>query len=285
MLFLLVIFLLIFSTRMTKLSKALKEVNIPGLESVLRPSGVTQTMTRQKEQKSDKPVTVKLLPQSDKKEEDLSFKFIEDLSPQSCGKLLSNESPESAAFILSQLSAAYVSNFFNNFPGNTDLLLRSMVNGKQLAKTEITKMHHRLQKNYNELMEKESLEYDNQNLVASLINNLPAKTSESIFKKITQIDSSFANLMRKDIFLLEDLVNLEANQIEDIIRYVNRDLLINYLYNAAPEVRSKFLNNMTQRNRQIFEEELQNVTPFDDEQIAMINDELLEQIRRLFALV
>jgi flagellar motor switch protein FliG len=284
LLFLMLMFLVIFSTRMGKLSRALKEVNIPGLESVLRPANVAQTTTRQKEKRSDEPVTVRLLPQEETKKETIDFKFIENLSSKSCGELLSNEAPEAAAFVLSQLSSDFVSRFFSEFDGNTEILLRSMIKGKQLPKSEITRLHQRLLKNYDELIEKQALSYDNESLIANIINNLPAIQSEDLFKKIHSLDSSFANLMRKDVFLLEDLADLEAYQVELIIRNIDRNLLINYLSVAPPLIKEKFFNNMTSRNRQIFADELENTTPLAKEDIIVVKDQLLDSVRQLFAL-
>jgi flagellar motor switch protein FliG len=282
LLFLMLIFLVIFSTRMNKLSKSLKEVNIPGLENALRPAAsVSQAVARKQERSSKEPVTVRLLPQDEKKEEALSFQFIQNLSIQGCGLLLGNESPEAAAFVLSQLSPEFVSNFFDKFQGNTDIVLTAMVKGKQLHRPEIAKLHQKLSKNYHDLMEKESLSYDNKSLIAGLINNLPAKSSESFYRKVHTIDASFANLMRNDVVLLEDLANLETQQIENLIRSLDKNILINYLSIAPPLVKEKFFSNMTSRNREFFDDELNNLKPLDEDNIVIVQDQMLISVRNL----
>ncbi|MCF7912654.1 MAG: hypothetical protein K9M99_09010 [Candidatus Cloacimonetes bacterium] len=282
LLFLMLIFLIIFSTRMNKLSKSLKEVNIPGLENALRPAAaVSQTVARKQDQGSKEPVTVRLLPQEEKKTESLSFKFIQNLSIQGCGQLLGNESPEAAAFVLSQLSPEFVSNFFDNFKGNTDILLSAMIKGKQLNRPDIIKLHQKLSKNYDDLMEKESLSYNNQSLIAGLINNLPAKSSENLYGKVHSIDAGFANLMRKDVVLLEDLADLETLQIEGLIRSLDRNILISYLSIAPPIIKEKFFNNMTSRNRELFDDELKNLKPLDEENTIVVQNQMLISVRNL----
>lgn len=281
LLFLMLIFLIIFSARMNKLSKSLKEVNIPGLEGALRGPAVTQTSASKRESGSKEPVTVRLLPQEKKEEETLSFRFIQNLSTNGCGQLLGNESPEAAAFVLSQLSPEFVSNFFNKFTGNTDILLTAMIKGKQLTRPDIVKLHKELSQNYHNLMEKESLSYNNQSLIAGLINNLPAKTSEKLYGRVHSIDASFANLMRKDVILLDDLVDLETQQIENLIRFIDRNTLINYLSIAPPLVKEKFLNNMTSRNREIFDDEMLNIKPLSDEDVIIVQDQMLNSVRNL----
>lgn len=284
LLILILAFMLVFSTRMGKLSNALKEVNIPGLESVLRPHSVAQTTTKQKETKSNEPVTVKLLPQEDIKKDDLNFKFIENLSAKSCGQLLANETSEHAALVLSQLSTSYVSNFFSEFTGNTDLLLRSMIKGKQLTKPEISKLHKKLSTAYQELIEKESLSYDNQSLIAGILNNMPGTSSQELYEKINIIDSSFANLMRKDVFFLDDLAELDSNKIDVIIRSIDRNLLISYLSIASSGVKEKFFNTMTSRNKKIFEDELEIADKLEEDDVKVVKDNMLEAIRQIFAL-
>ena len=281
LLFFMLIFLIIFSTRMNKLSKSLKEVNIPGLEGALRAPSVTQTSASKRESGSKEPVTVRLLPQEKKEEETLSFHFVQNLSINGCGQLLGNESPEAAAFVLSQLSPEFVSDFFNKFTGNTDILLTAMIKGKQLTRPEIVKLHQRLSQNYHNLMEKESLSYNNQSLIAELINNLPAKTSEKLYDRVHSIDASFANLMRKDVIMLADLADLETQQIENLIRSIDKNTLINYLSIAPPLVKEKFFNNMTSRNRELFDDEMQNIKPLSDEDVLIVQDQMLNSVRNL----
>jgi len=156
-----------------------------------------------------------------------------------------------------------------------------MVKGKQLNRPEIVKLHQKLSKNYHDLMEKESLSYNNKSLIAGLINNLPAKSSETFYRKVHTIDASFANLMRNDIVLLEDLANLETQQIENLIRSLDKNILINYLSIAPPLVKEKFFSNMTSRNREFFDDELQNLKPLDEENIVIVQDQMLISVRNL----
>jgi flagellar biosynthesis/type III secretory pathway M-ring protein FliF/YscJ len=128
LLFIIIVFIMVFSSRMKNLAKSMKEVNVPGLENAFRPAAVRDTSTKQRSTSKD-PIAVRILPQDDIAEKSISFDFVENLSPAGCGKLIGKENPEDAAYVLSQLSPDYVSSFFALFEGNTDILLKAIIKG------------------------------------------------------------------------------------------------------------------------------------------------------------
>lgn len=283
LLLIILIFIIVFSSRMGVLAKSLKEVNIPGLENAIRPPVVKQR--EKSESASHEPIDVRILPEDQIKKKSVSFRFIEDLSPAGCAKLLSREKPEEAAYVLSQLSPQYVSRFFTEFEGNTDIILKAIIKGKQLPHNAIMHLYDRLQKTQQQIMEEEQLEFDNHSFVSDLVNYLPAESSKKLFMKVDSIDAGFASILRKDIFLLEDIEKLEKNQIEILIRNLDRDLLVNYLSIAPKNVKDKFFNAMTTRNQEIFNDELQHISKLTNEDIVNTNDQIIADIRRVLALV
>jgi flagellar motor switch protein FliG len=210
---------------------------------------------------------------------------VEDLSPAGCAALLAKEKPEDAAYVLSQLSPEYVSNFFARFEGNTDAVLKAIIKGKQLARNEIPILHDRLRSLQTQIASEESMTFDNHHFITTLVNHLPAESSEKLYNKVNSIDAGFAGLLRKDIFLLKDIAGLENNQIELLIRQIDRDLLVHYLSFASPLAKEKFFNCMTTRNRDIFIDELENVKTLKDDEVAETQNLILADIRRILALV
>jgi hypothetical protein len=281
LLLLIFLFLIVFSSRMSKLSKSLKEVNIPGLENAFRPAAAPQVSVAKQDNASKEPISVRLLPQEDNKEEAVSFKFIENLSIEGCQNLFASEHLENIAFVLSQLSPQYVSRFMDSLKDKADQLILAVIKGRQLTRNEIVKLHQKLRKSYDEILEKENLIYDNKSLLTGLINSLPTNSSENLYNRVQNLDSGFARIMRKDVFLIEDIANLESAQIEFLIRNINRETLINYLSFAPEVIKVKFFNNMTSRNRSIFEDELSSLTPLDKDEITAAKDEMLSSARNL----
>ncbi|MCF7919023.1 MAG: hypothetical protein K9N06_03800 [Candidatus Cloacimonetes bacterium] len=284
LLLIIIIFVIVFSSRMGRLAKSMKEITIPGLDNLLRPPA-TREAARKKESTSKEPVSVRILPQDETRKEAVSFKFVEELSPAGCGALLAKEKPEDAAYVLSQLSPEYVSSFFARFEGNIDIILKAVIKGKQLTRSEISMLYDRLRKLQSQISETESLTFDNHQFITSLVNHLPAESSEKFFNKVNNLDAGFASLLRKDVFFLEDLARLDTSQIELIIRQIDRDILINYISFSPPLIKEKFFNSMTTRNRDIFADELENLVPLKEEEKSNIQNLILAEIRQILALV
>jgi len=187
--------------------------------------------------------------------------------------------------VLSQLSPDYVSSFFALFEGNTDILLKAIIKGKQLPHSEIAHLHDRLIKNQKQVIEEESLAFDNHNFITSLVNNMSNERSEKLFEKVNRIDAGFARVLRKNIFFLADLTQADNILIENIIRQIDRDQLVSYLSFSQPLIKEKFFSGMTSRNRDIFKDELENFIPLKNDEKAQVQDLMLAEIRQIMAMV
>jgi flagellar motor switch protein FliG len=135
------------------------------------------------------------------------------------------------------------------------------------------------------VIEEESLTFDNHNFITVLVNNMSNESSTKLFEKVNRIDAGFARVLRKDIFFLEDLVQADNSLIENIIRQIDRDLLVGYLSFSQVLIKEKFFRSMTSRNRDIYKDELENFISIKDDEKAQIQDQMLAEIRQIMAVV
>jgi flagellar motor switch protein FliG len=124
--------------------------------------------------------------------------------------------------------------------------------------------------------------------VADMLNKLGPK-AQDILKNINGIDTSLATKIKENMFVFEDLLNLDPEYIMKILQGVDTADVVVAMKNATDEDMEKVTSSMSQRARDRFKEEFEmsNKVKIKDIEIAqrkmldvaqkMIEDGIIER--------
>lgn len=116
---------------------------------------------------------------------------------------------------------------------------------------------------------------------AEIINLLGNNTEAAVLESIRSHDPDLAQKIMDKMFVFDDIMKLDDKAIQTVLREVASETLIVALKGAAPELREKFLANMSSRAADALREDLESRGPMRLSEVEAQQKEILKTVRRL----
>ncbi|WP_299999450.1 flagellar motor switch protein FliG [uncultured Cedecea sp.] len=203
------------------------------------------------------------------------------MEPQSAADLIRDEHPQIIATILVHLKrnqAADILALFDERARN-DIMLRIATFGgvQPAALAELTEV-------LNNLLDGQNLKRSKMGGVrtaAEIINLMKTQQEEAVISAVRDFDGELAQKIIDEMFLFENLVSVDDRSIQRLLQEVESESLLVALKGAEPQLREKFLRNMSQRAADILRDDLNNRGPVRLSQVENEQKAILLIVRRL----
>ena len=116
---------------------------------------------------------------------------------------------------------------------------------------------------------------------AEIVNMMSSAQEESVIKHVREHDEALAQKMIDEMFLFENLLELEDRSVQLLLKEVESESLIIALKGAPQELRDKFLKNMSQRAAEMLREDIEMRGPVRVSQVEAEQKGILLIVRRL----
>jgi flagellar motor switch protein FliG len=116
---------------------------------------------------------------------------------------------------------------------------------------------------------------------AEIVNMMGSAQEESVIKHVREHDEVLAQKMIDEMFLFENLLELEDRSVQLLLKEVESESLIIALKGAPLELRDKFLKNMSQRAAEMLREDIEMRGPVRVSQVETEQKSILQIVRRL----
>ena len=199
------------------------------------------------------------------------------MEPQSAADLIRDEHPQIIATILVHLKRAQAADILALFDERLrhDVMLRIATFGgvQPAALAELTEVLNGL--------------LDGQNLKRILgrsgrtVLRQPPQHEEAVITAVREFDGELAQKIIDEMFLFENLVDVDDRSIQRLLQEVDSESLLIALKGAEQPLREKFLRNMSQRAADILRDDLANRGPVRLSQVENEQKAILLIVRRL----
>ncbi len=122
---------------------------------------------------------------------------------------------------------------------------------------------------------------DQTQIIADLMRSVPKKLRGELLEQLEASDEEFSNLVKKKLYVFEDIGRLGDRDIQKMLGEIQTDFLIVGLQKAGDEIKNKLLGNLSKRARQSVIEEMQYKTEVPQEEIDEARAELTAVLARL----
>ena len=116
---------------------------------------------------------------------------------------------------------------------------------------------------------------------AEMINLMGAAIEGAVIEAIRNHDPDLAQKIMDKLFVFDDVMKLDDKAIQLVLKEVSSDVLIVALKGAQPELKEKFLANMSSRAAETLREDLESRGPMRLSEVEAQQKEILKTIRRL----
>ena len=208
-----------------------------------------------------------------------SLKWME---PSSVAELLRNEHPQIVAAILVHLDfdqAADILKFFTERQRNEVMLRVATMEGIQpSALKDLNEVLFKVLAG-GDKMRKSSL--GGVKTAAEMINLMGTAIEGTVIESIRNHDPDLAQKIMDKMFVFDDVIKLDDKSIQTVLKEVSSDVLIVALKGAQPELKEKFLANMSSRAAETLREDLESRGPMRLSEVEAQQKEILKVVRRL----
>ncbi|MBH2872871.1 flagellar motor switch protein FliG [Serratia marcescens] len=203
------------------------------------------------------------------------------MEPQSAADLIRDEHPQIIATILVHLKRGQAADILALFDERlrNDVMLRIATFGgvQPAALAELTEV-------LNNLLDGQNLKRSKMGGVrtaAEIINLMKTQQEEAVIDAMREYDGELAQKIIDEMFLFENLVEVDDRSIQRLLQEVEGESLLIALKGAEQPLREKFLKNMSQRAADILRDDLANRGPVRMSQVENEQKAILLVVRRL----
>lgn len=203
------------------------------------------------------------------------------MDPQSVFDLIREEHPQIIATILVHLKRNLAADVLGKFEDRerNDIMLRIATFGgvQPAALQELTEV-------LNNLLHGQNLKRSKMGGVrpaAEILNLMKSHQEEQVINTVREFDQELAQKIIDEMFLFENLVDVEDRSIQRLLQEVESETLLIALKGANEALREKFFFNMSRRQAALMAEDLASRGPVRLSQVEAEQKTILNIVRRL----
>lgn len=209
-----------------------------------------------------------------------SFSYLDAINPKQLSDFIKEESPQTIAVILAHMEPNGSSEVLKQLDENTRIKVAiQMATIKDVSPEVIRTISVVLEKKLESLMSS-IVNVGGVKVVADMLNRLGANSQE-ILKNIENMDEALAMKIKENMFVFEDLLNLETEYVMKILQNVDMGEVAIAMKNSVPEDVDKILAAMSQRARDRFIEETEMITKVKIKDIEAAQRKMLDAAQKL----
>jgi flagellar motor switch protein FliG len=197
-------------------------------------------------------------------------------------QFIQNENPQIAAVILAHLklekAAEILSHLKEDLQVEVAYRLATMNNISAEVVEEISEVMQ-------EQMSSLYSERDNVNrgtsALADILNEASIATERAVIENISKRNSDLAEEIKNQMFMFEDILDLDDRALQLIIAAIDKGDLVLALKGADDEMIQKFTGNMSSRASDMFQEDMEATGPVHVKQVEEAQQRILKKIKEL----
>ena len=174
---------------------------------------------------------------------------------------LKNEYPQTIAVILSKIKAEHAAKVIALLPENFAMeIIMRMLRMDSVQKEVLDSLEKTLRKEFMSNLSK-STRRDSHELIADIFNSLDRNTETRFMEALEERNRESADRIKSLMFTFEDLVRVDAQGIQILLRNIDKDKLAIALKGASDTIKELFFNNMSSRAGKIIREDMEAMGP------------------------
>lgn len=213
--------------------------------------------------------------------ESKSFNFLAKVKPEQLADFIISEHPQTVALILAHMNPILAAETLSYFTDDlkADVTIR-MANLGDISPTMIKKVSAVLESKL-EALTSYKVEVGGPRAVAEMLNKLGQKSTKSTMELIEKSNKDLANTIKELMFTFEDIEKLDTNAIRELLKVLDTNQLMVALKGAGDDLKDYFLENMSKRAAEAFEEEMGFLGPTKVKDVEDAQRRIIDEIQKL----
>lgn len=213
-----------------------------------------------------------------------SFEFLETVAPNQIATLLEGEMPQTVALVIAHLQPAQASAVLAELPDQVRTDVAQGIAQMTSAPPEAISMLA------NDLKGRAAAVASTRapagvvggvQPLVDIINRSSVATERAILEGLDERDPELAEEIRSRLLTFADIIKLEARDVQEVLRSIDLGILATAMKGSAAPVQEKIRENLSDRRKEMLEEEITNLGPVRVSQVEEARAEVVRAIREL----
>ena len=215
------------------------------------------------------------------------FRELEKLDSKAVANIIKNEHPQVIALILSQIKpskAAEILQFIPKRVGVTNVqeeVIQRIASIEKISNQTLKVVANTLEEELASMGAGKEEALSGIDIAAEIVNALPKETQQEILDDIKKENEVLATNIEERMFKFEDIIKLDNKAIIEILKNVDKNVLLVALKGASEEILNKFLANMSKRAAEMFVEDMEVLGPMKKSEVEKAQKKIIEEIKAL----
>lgn len=118
-------------------------------------------------------------------------------------------------------------------------------------------------------------------IAAEILNHMDMSVENTIMAEVEKINSELATKIKDQMFVFADLASVDDRGMQSLLQEVSSEHLAFALRVADEALKEKFFKNMSERAREMLQEDMETRGPVKLSEVEKIQREILEKARKL----
>lgn len=181
---------------------------------------------------------------------------------ESLAMILAREQPQTIALVLSSLTPERAAQVMDRLPLSIrPQVVRRMAVVEAVAPEVLREVRTALAGELNALVAEGMRRVDGRVAALEILRRSPATQQTEILAAIERDDPNLANELRSKLFTFEDLTRLSDRDLQSLMKDLDMKQVTVALKGGSPELREKFLKNMSTRAAELLQDDLAAMGP------------------------
>jgi len=210
------------------------------------------------------------------------FSFLQKAESENLLTFIQDEHPQTIALILAHLHPDKASEILSGLPSSKQIEVVKRIANMEQTNPEVIRevekgLEHRLAAIVGQSFEKAG----GIEAVAEMLNLADRATEKSIMEGLEAEDPELVESIRRLMFVFEDILQVQDQGIQAVLKEVENDELALALKTASDDLKEKLFSNMSERASELITEEMEYMGPVRVSDVEAAQQKIVDIVRRL----
>jgi flagellar motor switch protein FliG len=199
-----------------------------------------------------------------------------NVSEEVLASFLKNEYPQTIALVLSKVKSDHAARVLMNLPEDLSIeVIMRMISMEAVKKDVLDNIEKTLRTEFMTNLAK-TQRRDSHEMLAEIFNNFDRTNEAKFMGELEKRTPESAEKVRSLMFTFEDLIKLDGQGVQALLRAADKEKLTVALKGASDEIKQLFFSNMSERASKIMKEDMEAKGPVrikdvDEAQQVIVN--------------
>ena len=204
------------------------------------------------------------------------------MDPRAITDMISGEHPQVIAIILSVLEYDIAADVLNFLPAeNRAEILQRIASLESVQPSAMEELERIMKQQFSNNSSAKSSSFGGVKTAAKIMNFVKVDLESKIMGDLSAIDEDIMLKIQDSMFTFDNLSMVDNNAIQVLMRNVDQDMLMVALKGAGEEVKEKFFDNMSQRARAMFVDDMESKGPMRISDVEDAQKTIMRLARKL----